>query len=759
MMKRPRLTVALGLPLAGVFLLMAVLERSLGQASVSQQKDSVATSSQRANRLSHERSPYLLQHAHNPVDWYPWGEEAFEKARRENKPIFLSVGYSTCHWCHVMERESFSNPEIARILNEHFVSIKVDREERPDVDRVYMTFVQASTGGGGWPMNVWLTPDLKPFVGGTYYPPDDGGGHPGFRSILLRIAELWEKDRERIVGQAEQIMTDLREHTARASASQDGHLSQEILSQGFQQLAANFDKTLGGFGRAPKFPRPVVFHFLFHVYAREGRSSNSAQDALQMSLLTLRKMAQGGIHDHLGGGFHRYSVDAYWHVPHFEKMLYDQAQLAVAYLEAYQITRDSFFADVARDILQYVRRDLTGQQGGFYSAEDADSLLEHGKPDHAEGAFYVWKSEQIIRALGGEKAKLFNAHYGIEVKGNAPEGSDPHGEFAGKNILIERQSLSATAKAFQLSETKAHAILAESRQKLFEVRSERPRPLLDDKIITAWNGLMISAFARASQVLNEPSYAQTATQAAEFLQAKLYDTTGNTLRRSYRQGAGKANGFLSDYTFVIQASIDLYEATFEPRWLVWAVELQNTQDTLFWDSKQRGYFDTSGKDPAILLQMKEDYDGAEPAANSVAALNLLRLAHLLNAKDWQAKAEQTLRAFAGQLKSAPSALPNMLVALDFHLDQPKQIVVAGIRDSEDTRQMLREVHQQYVPNKVLMLADGGESQRFLAQRVEFIRSVTMLGGKATAYVCANYVCQLPTSDLKIMARLLQAGGK
>jgi uncharacterized protein YyaL (SSP411 family) len=756
MMKRPILIVTLGLSFAGVFLLMTVFQKSRGQANVSQEKDSVAAASQPGNRLIHERSPYLLQHAHNPVDWYPWGEEAFEKARRENKPIFLSVGYSTCHWCHVMERESFANPEIARILNEHFVSIKVDREERPDVDSVYMTFVQASTGGGGWPMNVWLTPDLKPFVGGTYYAPDDRAGHPGFRSILLRVAELWEKDRERVVGQAEQIMTDLRKHTARSSVSQDGDLSQALLSQGFQQLAVRFDKTLGGFGDAPKFPRPVSLHFLFRVYAREGRNPKNAQDALQMSLFTLRKMAQGGIHDQLGGGFHRYSVDAYWHVPHFEKMLYDQAQLAVAYLEAYQITHDRFFAEVARDIFQYVRRDLRSHQGGFYSAEDADSLLEHGKPEHAEGAFYVWRREQIVQALGEEKAKVFNAHYGVEPKGNAPEGSDPHGEFTGKNILIERQSLSETAKAFQLSEIKAHEILAGGRQSLLKLRAKRPRPLLDDKIITAWNGLMISAFARASQVLSEPSYAQTAADAAQFLQSELYDSLNHTLRRSYRQGTGKASGFLSDYAFAIQALIDLYEATFEPRWLAWATELQNTQDSLFWDSKQGGYFDTTGRDPAILLRMKEDYDGAEPAPNSVAALNLLRLAHLLNAKDWQAKAKQTLRAFAAQLKSAPSALPHMLVALDFDLDEPKQIIVAGTRDSEDTRQMLHAVHQQYLPNKVLMLADGGEGQRFLGQRVDFIRSVKMFGGKATAYVCANYVCQLPTSDLKVMARLLQA---
>ncbi len=707
------------------------------------------------NRLIHEKSPYLLQHAHNPVDWYPWGEVAFAKARKENKPIFLSVGYSTCHWCHVMERESFENPEIAKILNEHFVSIKVDREERPDVDRVYMTFVQTTAGGGGWPMNVWLTPDLKPFVGGTYYPPEGREGLPGLRSILLGIAELWEKDRERLAGQAEEVMASLRGYAARSSGSEAGKLRSELLTQAFVTMAASFDKVLGGFGGAPKFPQPVNFNFLFRAYTREGKSSTTAQDALQMGLFTLRKMAQGGICDHLGGGFHRYSVDAYWHVPHFEKMLYDQAQLAVSYLEAYQITREPSFAEVARDILQYVRRDMASPRGGFYSAEDADSLLEPGKPEHAEGAFYVWTREQIVQALGEERAKIFGAHYGVSAKGNAPAGSDPHGEFTNKNILIQRQTVSETAKTFHLSETDARKALEESRKKLFELRARRPRPHLDDKIVTAWNGLMISAFARASQILDEPSFAQTAIAAASFLQAELYDSKTHTLRRSYRQGTGKADGFLSDYAFLIQGLIDLYETSFETRWLAWAEELQKTQDSLFWDAKQGGYFDTSGKDPSILLRMKEDYDGAEPAPNSVAALNLQRLAHLMDAKHWREKAEQTLQAFTSQLRSSHSSLPQMLVALDFYLDQPKQIVLAGDRRTEDTQQMLRELHKQFIPNKVIMLADGGEGQHFLAQHINFIQSVKMQNGKATAYICENYVCQLPTTDLKIMARLLQ----
>jgi uncharacterized protein YyaL (SSP411 family) len=615
------------------------------------QKSGVEThNSQHTNRLIREKSPYLLQHAHNPVDWYPWGEAAFAKARQENKPIFLSVGYSTCHWCHVMERETFENIDIARILNEHFVSIKVDREERPDVDSVYMTFVLTTTGSGGWPMNVWLTPDLKPFVGGSYYPPEAREGLPGFRPLLLEIAERWRKNEKELTGQAEQIMKALRGYAARSSKTGAHEPGRDLLSQGFESIGDSFDKTLGGFGRAPKFPRPVGLNFLFNCYAREGRTSRAAQNALQMGLFTLRKMAEGGIHDHLGGGFHRYSVDTYWHVPHFEKMLYDQAQLAVSYAEAYQITREPFFAEVTRDILEYVRRDMTDKQGGFYSAEDADSLLAAGKPERAEGAFYIWTSGEVRQALGEERAKLFSAHYGVEAKGNAPKGSDPHGEFAGKNILIERQSISALAKAFQLTEKEARKTLDESRQKLFALRAKRPRPHLDDKIVTAWNGLMISAFARASQVLDEPAYLQAAETASSFLQDRLYDPKSHTLRRSYRQGASEANGFLSDYTFLIQGLIDLYEASFETRWLAWAMELQKTQDDLFWDSAQGAYFETTGKDSTILLRMKEDYDGAEPAPNSVAALNLQRLAQLLDSKDWKAKAQRTLGAFARQLK-------------------------------------------------------------------------------------------------------------
>ncbi len=515
------------------------------------------------NRLAHEKSPYLLQHAHNPVDWYPWGEEAFEKARRENKPIFLSVGYSTCHWCHVMAHESFENEEVAAIMNREFVNIKVDREERPDVDRVYMTFVQATTGGGGWPMSVWLTPDLKPFVGGTYFPPDDRYGQPAFKSVLERIATAWKQDHDKIVEQGSKIVDALRESQGAAGSSSpqtgatsEGKVDAAVVDAAFKQFDRSYDPKEGGFGNAPKFPRPATLNFLTRFYAR-GRgigfqpiSGEHRQDAdatadgkhaLDMALFTLRKMAAGGMHDHIGGGFHRYSVDRYWHVPHFEKMLYDQAQLAVAYLDAFQITKDEQYESVARDILDYVTRDMTSKEGGFFSAEDADSPVAavydrrnesaqemkvgaHRAPlqKTAEGAFYIWTEKEIGTALG-DVAEIFNFHYGVQPHGNAPEGSDPHDEFRGKNILIERHTLAETAEHFKKSEQEIRELLAKSRDKLFAIRAKRARPHLDDKIIAAWNGLMISAYARAAQVLDDSHYLEIATRAAKFLRANLYD--------------------------------------------------------------------------------------------------------------------------------------------------------------------------------------------------------------------------------------------
>ena len=700
------------------------------------------------NRLANQKSPYLLQHAHNPVDWYPWGEEAFEKARQEQKPIFLSVGYSTCHWCHVMERESFSDPGIAEVMNRHFVSIKVDREERPDVDRIYMSYVQASTGSGGWPMSVFLTPELKPFYGGTYFPPEDRYGRIGFRTLLLRIAEVWEKDRAKVTEAAGRATQALQAYVE-VSGSKADVAQPAVLTHTYEQFQRSYDATYGGFGGAPKFPRPVMFNFLLRYYARTGE-----KEALDMTLHTLRAMARGGMHDHLGGGFHRYSTDATWHVPHFEKMLYDQAQLAVSYTEVYQITDDPFFAEMTRDILGYALRDMRSPEGGFYSAEDADSLLEHGKPEHAEGAFYVWEAAEIERVLGAKTAAVFNYYYGVEPSGNVPERQDIQGELKGRNILVVRHTVAETAKKFGKLSSEVEKLLAESRKKLFQVRAKRPRPPLDDKVLTAWNGLMVSALARASTALDEPKYCQAAESAARFIQTELYDAKTGELQRRHREGEAAIQGFLEDYAYLIQGLIDLYEASFDVRWLEWAVRLQEKQDDLFWDASAGGYFATTGKDPSLLFRMREDYDGAEPAGNSVAALNLLRLGEMADRDDWRQKARQTFAVFGKQLEGFPQSLPQLVAALDYALSKPKQIIIAGEPGSKDTQALLRLVHDRFIPNKVLLLADGARGQEKLAGWLPFVKFIQRKDGRATAYVCEDYVCKLPTSDPEVVARLL-----
>jgi uncharacterized protein len=722
------------------------------------------------NRLAHEKSPYLLQHAHNPVDWYPWGEDAFAKARHENKPIFLSVGYSTCHWCHVMAHESFESEEIAAIMNREFVNIKVDREERPDVDRVYMTFVQATTGGGGWPMSVWLTPDLKPFIGGTYFPPEDRYGQPAFQTVLERIATAWKQDHDKLVEQGSKIVEALRE--SQSTATGEGKLDGSILDAAYRQLDRSFDPKEGGFGSAPKFPRPVTLNFLTRFYARsrgigfqpisgehrqDADATADGKHALNMALFTLRKMAAGGMHDHIGGGFHRYSVDRYWHAPHFEKMLYDQAQLAVAYLDAFQITRDPEFEAVARDILDYVARDMTSKEGGFFSAEDADSpVAGTGDPGHtktAEGAFYIWTKKEIDDALG-DAAEIFDFHYGVQPHGNAPEGSDPHDEFRGKNILIERRTIADTAQQFKKSEQEIRDSLAKSREKLFGIRAKRPRPHLDDKIIAAWNGLMISAYARAAQVLDDPHYLEIATRAAKFLGANLYDKKSKLLYRNYRDGRSDIEGFADDYAFVIQGLLDLYEASFDIELLKLATELQETQARIFFDEKNGGYFSTSGKDQSVFLRMKDDNDGAEPAASSVAALNLLRLSQICDEPKLAEHARKTTDAFAMTLANFASAMPQILVALDYSLSKPRQIVIAGKKDAPETKALLKEVRRHFLPKTILLLADGAGGQKYLGEKNEAIRAMTPIDGKAAAYVCENFTCKAPVTDAKALSNLL-----
>jgi len=700
------------------------------------------------NRLIEEKSPYLLQHAFNPVDWYPWGDEAFAKARQENKPIFLSIGYSTCHWCHVMERESFENSDIAKIMNEHFVCIKVDREERPDVDKVYMAAVQAMTGSGGWPMSVWLTPSLQPFFAGTYFPPDSRYGRPGFPDLLQRLHAAWMEQREQVLKSGADIIKALKEHTAIAANADSTVLFSPILCTAYSQFYSSYDERLGGFGNAPKFPRSVTLNFLLRYYAR-----TDEKDALEMTLATLRKMWAGGMYDHLGGGFHRYSVDAYWRVPHFEKMIYDQAQLVWSYLEAYQITKDDFFAKVAREILDYVLRDMTHPEGGFYSAEDADSAPDAAPPEEkTEGAFYLWRQPEIENFLGGKKAEIFNYGFGVSDSGNTI--NDPHGDFRDGNILYAAYTVAEAARRFKKSEAEITAILNEGKQKLLTIRHTRPRPHLDDKIITAWNGLMISAFARAAQVLEEPKYLQAAERAAAFVLNKLLQPQTQTLVRRYRDGEAKFPAHLDDYAFLALGLVDLYEASFDIKWLESAVALTETQNRLFWDKQDGGFYDTSGEDETILLRTKEDYDGAEPAANSIAVLNLLRLAQMLDKKEWWEMAEKTLRLFGSRLQSLPHAMPQMLVAVDFSLGKPQQIIIAGKPGAPDTRAMLQAVHERFAPNKIVLLADGQEGQVYLHKHLPFIKSMTPLAGKATAYICENYACQLPTTEIKVMLELL-----
>ena len=701
------------------------------------------------NRLITEKSPYLLQHAFNPVDWHPWGDEAFEKARRENKPIFLSIGYSTCHWCHVMERESFENAGITKIMNEYFVCIKVDREERPDVDKVYMTAVQAMTGSGGWPMSVWLTPGLQPFFAGTYFPPDARYGRPGFPDLLKRLHTAWMEQREQVLKSGEEIIKTLQEHTAIAAAPDSTLLFASILRTAYSQFYSSYDERLGGFGHAPKFPRPVVFNFLLRYHAR-----TDEKGALEMTLGTLRKMWAGGMNDHLGGGFHRYSVDAYWRVPHFEKMLYDQAQLVWSYLEAFQMTKETFFAEAAREILGYVQRDMAHPDGGFYSAEDADSAPDAAHPDEKEeGAFYLWRQQEIVDLLGAAKAEIFNYCHGVSGTGNTI--SDPQGEFHDKNVLYAAYTVAEAVRRFKRSESEIALILEEGKKKLFEARKTRVRPHLDDKIITAWNGLMISAFARAYQVLDEPKYLQAAERAADFVLNKLYHPQTKTLKRRYRDGEAKYPAHLDDYAFLTMSLIDLYEAAFDIKWLDQAVALTETQNRLFWDKKDGGFYDTSGEDETILLRTKEDYDGAEPSANSIAVLNLLRLSQMLDRKEWWDMAEKTLRLFGSRLQSIPHAMPQMLAAVDFSLDKPKQIIIAGQPQAPDTRAMLRAVHARFMPNKILLLMDGGEGQDYFSRHLPFVKSMTRLDKKATAYVCENYTCQLPTTEVGMLVELLE----
>jgi uncharacterized protein len=700
-----------------------------------------------SNRLAREKSPYLLQHAHNPVDWFPWGDEAFAKARAEDKPIFLSVGYSTCHWCHVMEHESFESAGIAAFLNEHFVSIKVDREERPDVDQVYMTFVQATTGHGGWPMSVWLTPELRPFTGGTYFPPTDVPGRSGFITVLRRIAELWKSDRKQIEEKAHSLLTALREAEMEVVAKVDDEWkADKSLRLGLSQYTRMFDPVEGGFGGAPKFPRPVNLQFLLHLVAKKEPSPQDADTARGMALHTLRKMAEGGMHDHLGGGFHRYSVDAEWHVPHFEKMLYDQAQLAQVYLTAHQLSGEAAFAKVARNILQYVTHDLTSHEGGFFSAEDADSLPKKDSTKKTEGAFYIWPHAEIREVLGDDRVEEFCATYGVEADGNVSAGSDPHGELEGVNVLIQRLTLTEAAARFQRPLENMEHRLNDDCSALLARRGLRPRPHLDDKILTAWNGLMIGAFARAAQVLGDGSYLRTAQRAATFLKKNLLDSATGELLRSYREGPSSIRGFAVDYAFLISGLLDLYETDFDLDWLRWARHLQDTLDLHFWDQERGGYFSTSDRDPAILLRMKEDYDGAEPTPNSVAVANLWRFGQIYHNDVLLSHARHAVQALSSRLEAQPFAMPLLLAGASLLETPPIHLILhSPSPEHPGLAPLLAEARRRYLPQMVVIQIADAASRDYFAPRHVVIENLPAEAAEPTAYLCENFTCQLPVT--------------
>ena len=651
------------------------------------------------NALLLETSPYLLQHAHNPVDWLPWGDAAFARARAEDKLVFLSVGYSTCHWCHVMERESFENPRVAEVMNHHFINVKVDREERPDIDAAYMAYVQATTGQGGWPMSVWLTPDGRPVFGGTYFPPEDRYGRPGFPRACHELARLWRDDRAAMESGAERAMARLREE-ARQEAPVRGLPGARVFGDFLDRCESMFDPQWGGFGGAPKFPRPVVPRAVMQMCERFSADGEDGKMAREMSLHTLRMMAAGGMHDHLGGGFHRYSVDRYWHVPHYEKMLYDQAQLAMAYLDGWQLSGDASFREVAEGIFRYLLETLRDPGGAFHAAEDADSLPHADASDKREGAFWTWSAEEITSLLGPDNSALFSAAYGVEADGNARPASDPHGELAGQNTLFRALTDEALAAKSGLTESEIRAHLAAARAILSDARNRRPPPHRDDKIVTAWNGLAIGALARGARVLDRPDLAQAAADAARFLRRELWD--GACLFRSHRGRRSDARAFPADYACLVSGLIELHAASPDDGWLDWAVILQQKLDADFWDAEQAGYVMRPEASGQALLTIREDYDGAEPSPNHLAAENLLKLAALTDCEDFATRAEALLRAGSRALETQPFAAPLLLAALDLH---ERGVVKFQIPPEADER-TLETLRGSYLPRAVFTRGTG-----------------------------------------------------
>jgi len=689
------------------------------------------------NRLIDESSPYLQQHATNPINWFPWGQEAFEKAAKEDKPIFLSIGYSTCHWCHVMEHESFSDKEVAQLLNKDFIAIKVDREERPDIDNVYMTVTQALTGSGGWPMTILMTPDKKPFYAGTYFPKHQRWGRPGLMELLPKIAAAWQNDRQKVLTSADQIT----QHVVGLSNRPPGaKLDPEILDQALQFFAGAYDPEYGGFGKSPKFPSPHQLNFLLRRYHH-----TKDEQALAMVEKTLTRMRFGGIYDQLGFGFHRYSTDARWLVPHFEKMLYDQAMLVMAYIEAYQATGKDFYARVAEEIITYVLRDMMSPEGGFYSAEDADS-------EGVEGKFYLWTPLEIKSLVGEKEAAVFSSVFNVKKGGNFEEPGPGHN--IDQNILHLQKPLRDHAKDMGISEDQLRKRLEAGRHTLFEAREKRIHPFKDDKILTDWNGLMIAALARAAYVLDNQNYAAAASKAADFILQNLTTDTGRLLKR-YRQGRSGLVAHLNDYAFMVWGLIDLYQATYQIEYLKQAIELNKKMLAHFWDQQNGGLYITADDAEKLLVRSKEIYDGAIPSGNSVAVYNLLRLAHLTGQTDYMEKAEGIIKAFSDRVKKYPAGHSQLMVALEYAFNPNFEVVIVGDPQKEDTRLMLAALRRPFIPEKVVIFRTADKNTAgAISEIAPYTRSMAARDGKATAYVCQEFACKLPTTSVNQMLKNL-----
>jgi len=694
----------------------------------------------KSNKLITEKSPYLLQHAENPVDWYPWGEEAFGKAKMEDKPIFLSVGYSTCHWCHVMAHESFEDPTIAKLMNDVFVSIKVDREERPDIDKIYMTVCQIMTNSGGWPLTILMTPDKKPFFAGTYFPKDSRFGRIGLIDLINRVKDLWKSERKELLASSEKITLALQDINIESPGRS---LEEKVLENAYSQLSMRFDEKRGGFGSAPKFPSPHNLLFLLRYWKR-----TEDKNALEIVECTLKAMRRGGIYDQIGFGFHRYSTDVNWLVPHFEKMLYDQALLALTYLEAYQATGNIEYGNTAKEIFTYVLRDMSSPEGGFFSAEDADSEGEEGK-------FYVWTKEEIENILEKEDAELIESIYNVKTNGNYLDEASR--EKTSKNILHLKVGLSELAKNLNPQEESFNNSIDSMRQKLFKSRETRIKPHQDDKILTDWNGLIIAALAKGGSVLNEQKYIEAAKKAVSFILKDLRRLNGRLLHR-YREGTADIDAYLDDYSFLIWGLINLYEATFDTYYLKTAIDLTEDQINHFWDSFIGGFFFTAEDGEKLLTRQKEIYDGAIPSGNSVAMLNLLKLAQLTGNQDYEKKADYISRVFAENVRTSPVAHTFLLTAVDYAVGPNYSLVIAGDTGKQDTNNMLSEIKKNFLPNKSLIFRPTEEKSPEIDEFSNFVQYFDKFHGKATAYVCINKTCKAPTNDVKKALEYLSSKG-